>query len=804
VLCGARSVKISYDGDMATAIRFMQMAQQEWWVLRPVSGRGRNAHSFRMLWGEATAYFTYGDGMDGIHISARTIEGAGQMFSFLSGAVIGQGQIAGTGLFAYAPTTNSIEKFSYQSHPLITTRLKIPAHATMPSRIEGGEADSQYTLQVASKYTGRMAQVVQLILGYGKLRKDAVISLAIKKFRDSLGHPIVTPPSVIWVPENIKKGVENTFDWRWARTHGIFTRTYVEEGVTKRAHWIIEVSTASGVRAMPLQIEPVTALPEFRAYVLAEIAKSGHKKYFDDVKLVLDTFGGFPSNQAFVSTVPAIAAQRVTLLSVEAMPKYVDGTAVSSDHGWAFNNDGSRCNTVCLETFADNSWQMAHHCQITFSWDAGTSRPQATFTVIESGAAPTAKHVLKVGDTALDGCVSYNLGLKVTGADYSGRPKATRTAMFVFWRNDRLEALRWADSRIDSDTPRTSESSDEYHSLTETWTGVVGKAQGFFCVMYDGRINTEDNHTKREWTKHIEGEAYRFIATNPASDTPEWFARQFWAWNETREQEWIGGHTIDCCAFVPLGDRSAFYLATMNRRPDYHDKRNTSIYRVGDPYYYALHDTYVWNWDFGRQYGKPYPVTDHGATQDGVFDVVWDRNGSRGKVQAEIYGHPFLWGPHVYKGGSSYFALTPAEQATLDAWTEHTGHAEWADIGSQPSYAQPSYPFSGNVGETYDRYTNGQTTLNVTLVSMQRVGTVFLRAGSYTDIYRDYNYWFDVSPNENGDYQTMWAFKNYFGGKFYQLYSTDVNDRNLETMGGYELDPSDFPTFIGVVGDIPA
>jgi hypothetical protein len=87
---------------------------------------------------------------------------------------------------------------------------------------------------------------------------------------------------------------------------------------------------------------------------------------------------------------------------------------------------------------------------------------------------------------------------------------------------------------------------------------------------------------------------------------------------------------------------------------------------------------------------------------------------------------------------------------------------------------------------------------------MQATKEVFKRTGSYLDIYHDYNYWFDRSPNTDGDYQTMWAFKNCLGGQFYQLYSTDVNDRNLATEGGYPLDPSDFPTFIGVVGEIPA
>ncbi len=795
-------MKISYDGDQATALRFTQMAQQEWGVLRPVGRRGRLSRIFRQPWGEATAYFTYGDGMDGIHISARAIPGAGQMFSFLSGAVISAGQLTSTGLLAYAPTVNSIERFAYPTHPLVSGRLTVRPHASMPTRILGGLTDSQYTVQAPSKYTGKMCQLVQLILGYGKLHEDTVIATAVRKFRDSLGRPLVLPPSVIWTKVNIAKGVQNTFGWEWARTHGVFTRTYVVEGISYKQYWLIEISTA-GVKAMPLQIEPVTALPEFRAYVVDEIAKPGHKKYFDDVKLVLDTFGGFPSNEAFLSIEPAIVAQRVTILGPEAMPQYVNGTAVSYDHGWAFNDAGNFANTICLETFGDNSWHMAHHCLLAFSWDNINARPKALFSVVESGAAPIGKHYLKVGLTALDACVSYNLGLRDAG-DYAGRPRATRTAMLVFWKRDRLEALRWTDGHMEADTNKTESSVTPEHTLTEHWYGASGIASGWFCTLHDGRIPTETYHSKYERTAHVENERQRVIGYSPASDVAEWYSRSFWAWDERRTEIWTGGTTNDSCAFVPLGDRSAFYLVTMTTKARYEDERQVSIYQRGDPYVYSMSDTYIWNWDFGNRVGHKFPVTWGGLTVDGIVDVVWDRSGSRGKAQLDLYGVPYIWGPDKYKGGYGYHNLTPYDEEVLATWTEFTGHAEWADIASEPGGNSDIAPFGGSPGVGYTHVTGGSTTLSVYLVSMQVVGEVFRVTGSYAAIYEDYNYWFDRSPNPDGDYQTMWAFKNYFGGKFYQLYSTDVNNRDLTVTDGYALDPSDFPTFIGVVGEIPA
>ena len=237
---------------------------------------------------------------------------------------------------------------------------------------------------------------------------------------------------------------------------------------------------------------------------------------------------------------------------------------------------------------------------------------------------------------------------------------------------------------------------------------------------------------------------------------------------------------------------------------NYDDTREVNIYQRGDPYAYAMSDTYIWNWDFGNRVGHKFPVTWAGTTVDGIKDVVWDRGGSRGKAQLDKYGLPYIWGPDKYKGGYAYHNLTPYDEEVLATWTAFTGHGEWADIGSEPPTDAPIAPFVGEPGASYHYTTGAITRLSVYFVSMQVVGEVFLRTGSYASIFADYNYWFDRSPNPDGDYQTMWAFKNYFGGKFYQLYSIDVNNRTLSVEGGYELESSDFPTFIGVVGGIPA
>ncbi len=799
-------MRISYAGDLALAVQFTQRAKQEFNMLQSRPGeRGHFARVFHSANGDAMVWFTIGDGLDGIHIVAGNAAIRKGLPSWLSGAVISQGHM-------YAPTSNSIEKFHFASHPLVPSRISVAPHVSQPTRIEGGEADTQYTVQMASKYTGKMSKLVQLILGYGRLRSDTAMAVAISKFKDAEGNPLTYPPSVLWTPDNIKFGVQNTFGWEWARTDGVFTHTHMVGSTTVKDYWLINI-TPLGVKAMPLQIEPVTATPQFRAYIVDRIAAEGddnpihwvgeRESYLRDILRVLDEFGGYPSNEAFLSKVTAIKSQIVTILPPEGLGIYAGtSSSVSPDHGWAFNDMGTLANTVCLEDHADGAWQMAHHCQINIWYDTLLNRPAASFLVIESGSAPLSKHVLKVGVTALDNCISYNLGLPNTG-DYTGRPRADRTAMFVFWKRDRLEVLRWSDGLSKEDTNSVEETGDSWNLTRETWVGHTGTAPGFFCTLHDGRLPFTDWHETFRSTLNLANEHERAIGNSPATDTPEWWTRDFWAWREERTETTTGQRTDNCCAFIPIGERSAFYIATMVTAGRYEDDLQVHISLLGDPYAYSLGDTYIWNWDFGARYGWKFPVTYGGTTDDGIVDVIWSRSGGGGKCQLDWYGQAYIRAPDHYKGGNGYFNMTPEVQAALDEWTSRTGMGEWDSVGDEPKILLPQ-PYAGNSPVSYNHVTPARTTLSVYLVSLQGTRKVFVRSGSYTDIYHDYNYWFDRSPNENGDYQTMWAYKNSFGGQLYQLYSTDVNDSDLYAEGGYPLETSDFPTFIGVVGAIPA
>lgn len=797
-------MRIEYSGDIVKGRDFLQRAQQEYRLLAGRPGRGGSfAREIEINGTVARINIHVGRGVDTIHIHVKETafgSGAASAPYIFSGACIMEAQSTAEGMLAFAPTEHTKEQFNYPDAYLIHPNLNVASHLTMPGRIpQLGRSDTQYTTQNSSKYTGRMCRLVQVVQSYGTLAKNSAYTQAISQFLAQQGPGFVLPKSVLWVKEN-QGGVQNMFNWEYTRTHGLYKNPLGK-------NWLIEISN-QGVKAMPLQIEPVTAMPEFKTFVQTEAAKSGAKGWWQDVLTILNEFGGFPSNQAFVSKEKFIKDQVVTILDASTMGYYTNGRGATPDIGWAFNELGTMADNICLEAMQDGSWYMAHHCRFVIGWDGANNKPTAQFWRVEFGSAPLGFGRLKVSHTAMEGCVSYNMDQTIPG-NYSDRPKASQTAMHVFWKRDRLEVLRWSDGTVTPSVTKEERSSgiESGAKVTrvETWSGSTGRAAGFFCTHHDARLHYRESYHLNETTYKIEHERLREYKTDPATDDPEYFVRNFYAYHTERNKHEGGYLTEGCSAFIPLGDRSAFYITTMTSKTSDTDVFTVTPLTAGDPYAYLVRSTYIWNWDFGTQCGKPFPVTFGGSTATGLYHVVWDRGGSSGEGQAHKYCDPFVWGPMPYKGAPRWYGWSPTWQQTADEWTAMTGQSEWFSPGTSQSWeeAYRYTPYGGERPAAYNKSTPNTATLTVFLVSMHMTDKIFEVYGSRGYVYTNYFYWFDPSPNSEGVLQTMWAFNNRFGDKHYQLYSVDVNDSNLAADTEYQLPTSMFPTFIGVVGTIP-
>lgn len=227
-------------------------------------------------------------------------------------------------------------------------RLAVEAHADM------GISGSQYTDLCASMYSGTMAKVVQIIMGYGKTK----------------GSPLT--------------GVQVKYDFRWARCHGVVTGADGKK-------WLLEISSANGVMAMRLPL-----------------SRSGSTSSKQDViKKTRLLLGGFPTGETFpvgAALTAAIAAGTVLqLLSVAGMSAVYGKSYYSTAMGWSFNDAGSEAHNTCFTVdngiprgpSAGNAVGYHYKLAITIGavdseWVPGTPQAAASATLSMVSSGPLA------------------------------------------------------------------------------------------------------------------------------------------------------------------------------------------------------------------------------------------------------------------------------------------------------------------------------------------------------------------------------------------------------------------------------
>lgn len=181
------------------------------------------------------------------------------------------------------------------------------------------EAISSYPK--TSMFSGSMTLFYQALLGLGKV-KDVAETGYIS------GELPTTDPDVVVFPQ---------FSWTWLRTHGI----YIKEG----ALWLIEISKADGILAMPAPLFTPTKDPNYLDW-LVSIGDTNTAN-------VAEKFGGIPTGEPMptgAALTAALAEGKVIRLmtAVDLLPFYEDAdtsivkTPFYEDCGWAFSTIGEK------------------------------------------------------------------------------------------------------------------------------------------------------------------------------------------------------------------------------------------------------------------------------------------------------------------------------------------------------------------------------------------------------------------------------------------------------------------------------
>ncbi|MEG0130553.1 MAG: hypothetical protein RR677_03600 [Acinetobacter sp.] len=191
---------------------------------------------------------------------------------------------------------------------------------------------TQYVQQRPTWYSGAMAEVMQIVGGYGRQDFNNLPDTPLEKARIQIPEKYmeriiqniegVRLPAYSGIPPS--DGVFQ-YDYKFHNTNGIVFDT-------RNKPWLVRIGS-SGVYAMPLPIIPATVTPAFREYV-EEVGDN-------ELLKILDRFGAMPSGEGF-PTGPDFQAwfRAGVIIKVCDTADFYSHMYYSSACGWSFNLSG--------------------------------------------------------------------------------------------------------------------------------------------------------------------------------------------------------------------------------------------------------------------------------------------------------------------------------------------------------------------------------------------------------------------------------------------------------------------------------
>jgi hypothetical protein len=306
---------------------------------------------------DATVSVRIEPGQEHIHITG----GGGQIFSGVSRGGFLATVSTVLVLQTYKPTsqawTYALAKDAAK-FPLAfrdEAKLSVAINTNIAPTASGADGQMQHVFP--SMYSGLMAKCVQTILGYGKLTA----------YGDTVN------------------GVKVNYDWRWNRCHGIVTAS---DGKL----WLVEISIAEGILAMPL--------PMYSAKI-----KGGASNKVDALAEAYRLFKGLPSGATFptgTALTDAITDGAILrLLDTAAMADVHGKTTYAADMGWSFKLNGSEAHNTCCDLTSTTN-PRGYHYKLAFLIGTTVS-PRSPGTAIATASAVLTQE--------FDGLIARNIGV---------------------------------------------------------------------------------------------------------------------------------------------------------------------------------------------------------------------------------------------------------------------------------------------------------------------------------------------------------------------------------------------------------
>ena len=252
------------------------------------------------------------------------------------------------------PDRAALQRFAIEYHTLVSELMpQIPGSVF---------TYTQYVAQRPTWYSGAMAEVMQIVGGYGrqdlpelpddKLERARLLipEQVMRKIREQMGN--VRLPGYTGLPD--KKG-QFRYDYKFTNTNAVaFDST--------NKPWLLRVGSA-GVWAMPLPMVPATTTQAFREYM----EQVGDQEIID----ILDRFGGMPSGESFPFREDDFQAWKRAgvIIKVCDTADFYDHIMYSSACGWSFNSRGTEGYNTCYDYYDDEGlgYGLAYKMKLTLS-----------------------------------------------------------------------------------------------------------------------------------------------------------------------------------------------------------------------------------------------------------------------------------------------------------------------------------------------------------------------------------------------------------------------------------------------------
>ena len=233
-----------------------------------------------------------------------------------------------------APSNVRLLKFACKYNPIF--------FEFKPENEVDGLIYTQYIEQKPTWYSGAMAEVIQIVGGYGKQELDklpeddverakmAIPDKYMKGIVDKLKNQRL--PAYTGLPN---KDGQFQYDYR-------FLETNLVSFDSDNKPWLIKIDR-SGVWAMPLPIVPATSTDEFREYMI-EVNDT-------EILAILDRFGALPSGESFPLSVSAFEAWRRAgvIIKICDTSDFYTHDGYSTAMGWSSNLLGTEAINTCYD-----------------------------------------------------------------------------------------------------------------------------------------------------------------------------------------------------------------------------------------------------------------------------------------------------------------------------------------------------------------------------------------------------------------------------------------------------------------------